>query len=139
MKIVYAPKDGAPQEFTLRLDEMLSIDSEPLEEVGGTVWQDWDTFKAALAANKGRAKRAILWHFLRQQKPELTFVEVVTGADEITIMPDEEDIRRAREFYLSDAATEEQRAQFLAEFGEGKDEADDGTTDSASPAPASEA
>ena len=138
MKVIYTPKDGDSQEFGLRFDEMLSIHVEPLEEVGGNVWQDWESFKAALAANKTRAKRAILWHFLRQQRPELTFAELVVGADDIAIAPDDEDIRRARELVMAEG-TEDQRREFVEMFGEGKDEADAATTDSESPAPASEA
>ena len=138
MKVIYTPKDGDSQEFGLRFDEMLSIHVEPLEEVGGNVWQDWESFKAALAANKTRAKRAILWHFLRQQKPEMTFAGLVVGADDISIAPDDEDIRRARELVMSEG-TDDQRREFVEMFGEGKDDGDGESSDSVSPEPASEA
>ena len=138
MKVIYTPKDGDLQVFTLRFDEILSIHSEPIEEVGGNVWQDWEGFKVALAANKTRAKRAILWHFLRQQKPEMTFAELVVGADDISIAPDDEDIRRARELVMSEG-TDDQRREFVEMFGEGKDDGDGESSDSVSPEPASEA
>lgn len=127
MKVIYTPKDGDSQEFALRFDEMLSIHVEPLEEVGGAVWEDWEGFKAALAANKTRAKRAILWHFLRQQKPEMTFAELVVGADDIAIAPDDEDIRRARELVMSEG-TEDQRREFVEMFGEGKEPSENSDT-----------
>ena len=140
MKVIYTPKDGDSQEFTaVRLDELLSIHTEPIEEVGGSVWHDWPSFRVALLVeNKGRAKRALLWHLLRQQRPELTFVELVVGPDDISLQEDAEDIRRARELVMT-SGSEEERADFVEMYGEGKDEADAATTDSVSPAPASEA
>jgi hypothetical protein len=136
---VYNPSDGEEQKFTIPdLDQIPSFHSEPIEEVGGNVWDDWFGFKQALAANKGRAKRALLWHFLKQDRPEMTFVELVVGAGEVTVEPDAEDIARAREFYANGGGTAEQLREFMEAYPEGKDEAGDEPTGSESPEPASE-
>lgn len=142
MKLIYAPEDGERREYIVKLDKFFSFDAELIEEVGGRVWSNWPGFLQAVRDEKTRAMRALLWLELRKDKPALQFAEVVTGAYELALGLDDDEIERAREYAASEDATDEERREIFATLGEpGKDEPSgnsEESTDSESPEPDSE-
>ena len=137
MKIVYAPNDGDEREFTFKPRQLFSFDSEAIEAEGESVWGNWNGFLAALADEKGRALRAVLWHELRKSKPELTFAEVVVRPGEIQAFYDDEEIAEARALAADPDAPDEVREAIWAALGKGDEgepsESSDSGTGSSSP------
>ena len=137
MKIIYAPENGAAREFLFKPRQILSFDSELIEEVGGPVWLNWDGFRSALAAGKGRALRAVLWHELRKEKPDLAFADVTVHAGEINAYYDDEEIANARAVAADPETPESVREGIWVALGKGATEdssvTSDSDTDSSSP------
>jgi hypothetical protein len=143
MRVIYEPIGEARQEFEYRPRELMSFDSEAIEDVGGPTWGTYEEFGDKLIAGNLKARRALLWIMLRRQNPRLRFPDLVIRADEVRIASDADDLRAYLE---QDSITAEQRAEAEAELAEltgepvppGKDELGDSATDSPSPEPDSE-
>lgn len=97
MKLIYTPVGGEEREFSFKPEEMLSIDAEAIEDVGGETWGNFREFCEALTEWKLKAKRAALWIMLRREKPRLRFVELVVGINEIVLQWDDDEIARFQE------------------------------------------
>lgn len=123
MKIVHAPEDEPMREFSFKPELLYSFDSEPLEEVGGAVWSDWNGFLEALSERKGRALRAALWHELRKEKRDLQFSHVVVRPGELAMFWDDDEIARFRALADDPDTDPEVRDGIWAALGKG-DEAE---------------
>jgi hypothetical protein len=141
MLVIYEPVDGERQEFEYHPNELLSFDSEAIEDVGGPTWADYEEFGERLSSGNLKARRAILWIMLRRQNPKLRFSDLVVRVDEVNIDADADDLRT---YLKRDNLTEAERAEAQALLEErtggasepeGKGEPGDSATDSPSPQP----
>jgi len=76
MHVTYAPEDpteGDPQEWDFDLKRIRSRDAEQIEKAFGG---SWDEFEGALQVGNVKARRAMLWHLLRQQHPLMQLRDV---------------------------------------------------------------
>lgn len=130
------PTGGERQEFIVKPMNMLSIDMEPIEDVGGETWHNWASFLRALMDEKTKAFRALIWRQLKIAKPELSFAEVVIGSDEFTYGPDDDEILAARERAASEDTPDAERVQILAMLGDlGKEPSENSDDDTSSDSP----
>jgi hypothetical protein len=95
--LVYTPENGERQEFPFRPLEINNVDAEDVEEVGGTVWDDFDDFDRAFRQGKTRALRAALWVSLRATQPDLTFDDVHFKLGEVDVFLEDEERERIRQ------------------------------------------
>lgn len=149
MKLVYTPEGDPLQEWPIRLQRMMSVEAEAIEDVGGNTWGSFDEFMDKLARGNFRAKRALLWMMLRRQNPRLRFSDLVVRYDELAFAAEDKDREEAREMLQRDDLSPEDRAELEELLGEpesvieeleplGKEGGDDTTTDSPLPEPVSE-
>ena len=68
MKVTYAPAGADPQEWVWDPDDFFQSQAELIQKrYGGT----WDDFTSGVRAGDARARRVLLWHFLRQTHPTM--------------------------------------------------------------------
>lgn len=92
MRLVYEPEGGEAEEFSFKPEQILNLESEAVEEAGGTVWRDWDGFMERLQYGNTRAMRALLWMFLRRKNPKLSFASLVFKMSEARLSYDDEEL-----------------------------------------------
>lgn len=78
MKIVYSPKNGDSQTFTIDdiTEDLDGEECEALEEAGGTQWDTFGGWFDLLSREGYRATKALLWVLLMRSRPELGFEEM---------------------------------------------------------------
>jgi len=70
MKVTYAPDGSEPQEWTWDPGDVRQSEAEAIQKrFGGT----WDDFAAGIRSGDAKARRILLWHFQRQQHPQLRY------------------------------------------------------------------
>jgi hypothetical protein len=92
--LIYTPEGGERREFSFKPLELMSVDIEAIEDVGGETWGNFGQFCEALGNWKMRAKRAALWVNLRHEQPRLRFPELVVRADELVLEWDDDEIAK---------------------------------------------
>jgi hypothetical protein len=150
MRLIYTPEDAPPQEWSLRLSELLSPESEALEGCARDSWQTFDEFTDLVDQGNLKARRALLWILLRRENPKLRFVDLVVKVGETDLDYDDGQVADLRATVADESASEEDResarlrllatGRDVAEPAEqaalpegepaGKDEPDDSATDS---------
>jgi hypothetical protein len=88
VKIIYTPKDGEWQEFTLNTQDLTTIEAETLEEAGGVQWETLAQWAILFDRGSFRAIRVALWMLLRRANPELDLNEVQPTVNEISVQED---------------------------------------------------
>jgi hypothetical protein len=115
MELVWSPEGQEPRTFVFTPRKLTTVDAEAIENVGGMVWSDFDTFVRLFNANNRRALRAALWLCLSRDDPSSRFESLSVGVYEISVQfgDDEREIARRiltsgedvdpvqREFYVS--------------------------------------
>jgi hypothetical protein len=130
MRIRYAPEDADELVFDFKPRKLFSFDSEAIEDVGGSLWTNWDEFLSALAESKGRALRAVLWHERKKTNPDLTFDGVIVRPGELAAYYDDEEIAEMRELAKDPDTPEGIRQGIWAALGKGDAEEPSVTSDS---------
>lgn len=97
MRLIYSPDGEQAQEWTYSPGKIRAAEAELLEKRTGMTWGD---FNQQLARGNVLARRALLWHFLRQTHSILRFEDVDFAMDELEIRFDK------REFALMRAEME---------------------------------
>jgi hypothetical protein len=114
MILRYRPDDGPAVEFDFRPGDLESPDAEALEDVGGSAWTTFEEFEAMFFRGHQRARRALLWMFLRRTKPSLKFADLRYRLEQIDV--DYSDGERARilEVMLADPNLDDETRTNLA-------------------------
>lgn len=106
LRLIYTPEGEDSQEFDFDPDTVFSLEAEALEDVGGDSWDSYAEWIDKVGSGNIRARRALLWILLRRSNPKLRFEDLVFRINEFDVLGVEEDPE-----------------------SEGKDEADDDSTD----------
>jgi hypothetical protein len=115
MEIVWSPEGQEPRTFVFTPRKLTTIDAEAIENVGGMIWSDYDTFVRLFNRNNRRALRAALWLCLSREDATLRFDALSVGVYDVVVQfgDDERELARklltsgeeldpdAREFYVS--------------------------------------
>ena len=123
MIITYTPQEGEVRtwEFTPQL--LMTPEAEAIESVGGTLWEDFDTFGQLFNKGNRRAYRAALWVLLRREDPSLRFETLSVGAMDIKLTLGEFERERIRAVLTQgDRIDPEQRRFFIDMLGEDPEE-----------------
>lgn len=127
MKLIYTPEGGERQEWVYKPGKLRASDAELLERRTGMSWGD---FNQTLARGSMLARRALLWHFLRQTHATLRFEDVDFALDELSLEFDRQEwahIRReVEQVKLPEGTPEEMRETVLADIDRQAAEAEDG-------------
>jgi hypothetical protein len=120
VKITYTPRDGEPREWLWKPAQTDSREVELIEEVMGDL--PWVTCVSKFLAGSTRARRALMWVFLRRENPALRFDQVWFRMDEVGDDFDDDEIAAMRrrlegppEDDPVDADARERIAEILAE------------------------
>lgn len=94
MKITYRPRDGEPREWVWKPSEMESHEAELIEDAMDLPYQ---ACVSKFLAGSTRARRALMWVFLRREHPALRFEQVRFRMDEVGDDFDDDELARMRE------------------------------------------
>lgn len=112
--------DKAPSrewEFTPR--RLLTPEAEAIENVGGSVWDNFDEFARLFNAGNRRALRAALWIMLRREDPKIEFDSLNVGAYDIKVSFGDDEKSVIRDLLVSQPDMDpEQRETFIEWLGE---------------------
>jgi hypothetical protein len=93
VKLVYRPEDGQEQSWVYKPGKVRAAQAEQLERRVGL---SWDEFNRQLANGSVQCRRALLWHFQRQDHPTLRFEDVDFAVGELRMEFDREEIGQIR-------------------------------------------
>lgn len=94
MKFVYRPDGDTEQTWTYKPGKVRAGDAELIERRVGMTWNE---FNQALAQGSVLARRALLWHFLRQTHSVLRFEDIDFAVGEVTLEFDRDEMRTIRD------------------------------------------
>jgi hypothetical protein len=109
MKLIYTPEDGERQEWSIRLSELLSPESEALEGCARDSWQTFDEFTDLVDQGNLKARRALLWILLRRENPRLRFSDLVVKVGETDMDYDDGQVADLQATALDESASDEER------------------------------
>lgn len=113
MLVIYTPKDGDRREWHFKADDMPSSEAEAIEDVMSPM--TFDEWQLALIKGGVKARRAMLWTYLRREKPSLAFKDVSFTVGELTVEWDSKEKASMREKVReSQDLSEESKEQALA-------------------------
>lgn len=92
MKFTYTPTGGEPQSWNYDPDKLMTPEAEAIEKVTGMTFGEWTE---AVVKSGHRATRALLWIYLKRQRPTLKFDQVSYSMSEVELDMDEQEIRDA--------------------------------------------
>lgn len=119
MIVTYRPADGDAQTWDYKPTDLSSKDAEDIEEASGLLFDDW---QVKLLQGGLKARRALLWIFLRRETPNLRFHEVSFQVGELLIEWDasEKAIVRAEVEKSTDLSDDDRRRvlDILSEDGD---------------------
>lgn len=123
MFLKYTPDGGDEQKWTFKLGKLRSMETEAIEKLTGL---DYGVpFKQALMQGNTRARRALLYTFLRRQHPTIRFADVDFADDELVLDMDVEEWQEMRaEVERSTTVDESTKAEVLAAIDASIAEAD---------------
>jgi hypothetical protein len=127
MKLIYTPQGAPEREWTIIPTELLSFQSDWLEEAGGDTWESYDEWARLCWSGSRKAIRALLYVMLRTEQPGLRFAHLVTRINEVRVEWErvDLDVEATRQRIENDPdLTEERRAEMLAELADPKDDPD---------------
>lgn len=70
MKVTYKPDGEEPQEWTWDPGDVRQDEAEAIQRRNGG---GWDAFTLGVRENDAKARKILLWHFLRQAHPKLRY------------------------------------------------------------------
>ena len=85
MRVIWTPTEGERREWEFAPSQLRTVEAEAIENVGGSRWDNLDTFENLLIRGNRRARRAVLWILLRREKASLNFDTLDLQANEVTI------------------------------------------------------
>ncbi|GIJ51326.1 hypothetical protein Val02_82120 [Virgisporangium aliadipatigenens] len=143
MFLIYTPDGEETQKWEFKLGRLRSMEIEAIEKLTGLDYGS--TFKQALLQGNARARRALLWTFLRRDHPRLKFSDVDFFDEEVEVTLDRAEWGELRtETEAAAGVDEDARAQALAaidmaiaQLDDGVDEADVEAGDGQGKAPSS--
>lgn len=89
MILIYRVEGGEEQRWEFKLGRLRVMEIEAIEKVTGLAYGS--EFREALLKGAIRARRALLWVFLRRAHPTLKFVDVDFADDEVVLEQDRDE------------------------------------------------
>lgn len=90
MLLNYNPEGGEPQQFNFEPLELLASEAELIESEGAGFWDSYMEFYGKFMVGNIRARRVLLWIFLRRTDPHLSLNAVEFRIQEFLNADDEE-------------------------------------------------
>jgi hypothetical protein len=107
MLLIYQPRGEEPQRFDFQPLELLASEAELIEEEGGGFWDTYPEFGEKFFTGSIRARRVLLWIFLRRTRPDLELSDVEFRIEEFRAAEDEQsDMPVGKDTASGDAATD---------------------------------
>lgn len=110
MWLIYAPEDGAREEWWFDPQKMRAREAEAIEKRTG--W-DWMEFGQHLVKGSALARRALLWTYLRRVHHTLRFEDVDFSMEELTLEYAREELERLRAQVAEEDMAEAERSSAL--------------------------
>lgn len=123
MYLIYTPDGGAEQRWTFKLGKLRTMEIEAIERL--TDLDYGSQFKQKLLQGNAKARRALLFTFLRREHPHIKFTDVDFADDELRLDMDREEWQETRAEVEKAAMSEEMRAQVLEAIDASIESADD--------------
>lgn len=109
MKVTYTPDGGEPQEWAWDPGDVRQSEAESIQRrFGGT----WDDFATGVRSGDAKARRILLWHYLRQVHPKLRYEDTPDfRMRELRVEFDVDELLQIRDrLYKADLSAEERDA-----------------------------
>jgi hypothetical protein len=91
VKLIYSPEGGEPQQFDFEPMELLASEAELIESEGAGFWDSYMEFYGKFITGNIRARRVLLWMFLRRTNPTLELGGVQFRVNEFLNVTDDDD------------------------------------------------
>lgn len=82
MIVTYTPAGGDKRQWPYKPADLPSLEAEDIEEILG---KTFDEFNVSLLQGGAKARRALLWVFLRRERPSLRFADVSCTVGEVVV------------------------------------------------------
>lgn len=94
MILIYKPDGQEQQQWLVQLGKLRVMETEAIEKRTGLAYGT--EFKAELLKGATRARRALLWTYLRREHPALRFEDVDFCDDELELQMDRDELAESR-------------------------------------------
>jgi len=112
MRVIWTPRDGDRREFTFRVEELGPTEYEPVEDAGGSSWDNLEDFEKRIRSGSRKAWRVALWVCLRREHSGLALEDVQPRADEIEMGYEPAEELLIAELILADPALPAEKRSF---------------------------
>jgi hypothetical protein len=112
VKVIYAPAGADPKEWTWDPDDVFQSQAELIQKRYGGNWED---FTSGVRNGDARARKVLLWHFLRLVHPTMRYEDTPDfRMRELKVEYDVDELIRIRDRILKADLTGEERDAALA-------------------------